>query len=115
MTFSAPGCLMPAKDYEQEKCSPKKGSDVTHVDEPIKVDVVDGRPASFQWHDRFYDVLDVLHTWSTEEGAWWKLSRREKREYYRVQAGQGRHRITAELYLSDRGGKVQWVLAAVYE
>lgn len=86
---------------------------MTQVDEPIKMEVVDGRPASFFWRDGYYEVEDILHTWSAEEGAWWKFSRRERRQYYRVQAGRGRHRITAEVYLSDRGGKEQWMLGSV--
>lgn len=88
---------------------------MTPVEESVEVEVVDGNPVAFRWREQVYEISDVLHTWSTEEGDWWRFSRREKRQHYRVQAGWNRHRITAELYASARGNGVRWVLSAIYE
>jgi hypothetical protein len=85
------------------------------MDEPIEVSVVDGRPATFQWNDRRYQIFDVLHTWKSEGGPWWKPSRQGQRQHFRVQAGWGRHRITAEIFASTTGKGEQWILSEVFE
>lgn len=85
------------------------------IEEPIDVGVTDERPAAFRWREANYRVSEVLDTWNTEEGAWWKFSRRESRRYYRVHAAQDRRRLTAEIYAAIRGDKVKWILSAVYD
>lgn len=85
------------------------------MDEPIEVSVVDGNPVTFQWNDRVYHIVDVLHTWQSETGSWWRPSRQAPRQHFRVQAGWERHRITAEIFASTTGKGEQWILADVFD
>lgn len=92
---------------------PERTRLVTPIDEPIEVQVVDGRPAAFEWTGQVYRIVDILHIWQSEERIWWKFSGHTRR-HYRVQAGWNRHRVTAEIYTTV-GGEEEWILSAVYD
>lgn len=85
------------------------------VDEPTEVTVADGHPESFRWDGQLFQVSEVLHTWSAEEGGWWIFKKPVKRRFYRVHAQGFRSRITAELCVPDGQTESDWMLAAVYE
>lgn len=85
------------------------------IDEPIDVDVVDGRPVAFEWENQVYQIFDVLHTWKSERSAWWKLSKHGQRHHFRVHAGWERHRITAEIVRSTTAKGERWILSDLYD
>lgn len=85
------------------------------VDEQMEVTVTDGQPESFRWCGQLFQISEVLHTWSVDEGGWWIFKKPVKRRFYRVHAEGYRSRITAELCSPEGDKESDWVLAAVYE
>lgn len=85
------------------------------MDEPIEVNVVDGKPVTFIWNSQVYQIFDILHSWKSAEGAWWKWSRHGQSQHYRVQAGWDRHRITAEIVAFTTGKGERWILSDIYD
>jgi hypothetical protein len=86
--------------------------------EPVDVHRQDTTPDQFLWRGRLYVVRDVLAHWM-EAGGWWRrptvgVDDRE-REFWRVEAGSGRHAMTGVYDLCFDWGHAAWSVARVLD
>jgi hypothetical protein len=86
--------------------------------ESVDVQRRDATPTQFLWRGRLYLVRDVHAHW-VEAGGWWRIpansaagaSNDGEREFWRVEAGAGRHLGTGVFDLCFDWAAGSWLLA----